>query len=176
LTPVRILFVLISQVQKDGLKKFLAPTSINSTDRLFDKNDLSRLFELGPKRQCKMLESMKQRSDVGVEATTRTSGICPILENHGTPRTVIGVSSHNIAKEKDVIDLVNGTSRYKSASRPAGTSNLPAVRKSNTKQDLARHKTTTRKIRHDAIPLKSSTKYNEMRTSQQGRRMKSSKA
>ncbi len=150
------------------MKKILSPTSINSTERIFDKNDLRHLFELGPSQQCKMLESINQNlDDIGSGDTT--SGIRSILENHDA---VIGISSHNVAKKGELIDLVNETSLENI--RPSEESILPMSKKSNSKQVLATsRKTTAGETRHSAIPLRASTKYNVMRGSKQ--RMKGSK-
>ena len=88
------------QVEKDGIRRTLMTNSGSATERHFSKEDLKRLFYLSPKGDCQMLNKIKTTVSTGAKGS---SGNRSILEKHAD---VIGVSSHDLMYQNEIIDLV----------------------------------------------------------------------
>ena len=108
------------QVEKDGIRRTLMTNSGSATERHFSKNDLKRLFYLSPKGECQMLDKIKNSVQNGAKGS---SGLRSILEKHDE---VVGVSSHDLVYQNNVINLVQpeqspfgGTTLKKISSRGA---------------------------------------------------------
>lgn len=77
------------QIFKDGLRRVVTTNASSNTHRYFDKNELSKLFNLAPKGACGVLQKLGAQGRVGeVETSTQKS----FFDRH---EGVIGLSSHD---------------------------------------------------------------------------------
>lgn len=135
------------QVEKDGIRRTLMTTAGCATERHFSVNDLKKLFHLGPKGECQMLDKIK----IGIQNGARgSSGLRSILEKH---EGVIGVSSHDQVYSNSIIDL----------SEQAPFAGTPM--KSNSERGfLAPYESgmhlTFAELANEAVPVRSSAAHN----------------
>jgi len=88
-------------VHKDGIKRTVTGTSGSATERHFAKDDLRKIFTLGPAGECEMLSMITQKSGNASDAVG-ASGKPSFLENHPG---VVGLSSHDKLYTNCIIEL-----------------------------------------------------------------------
>ena len=79
---------------------------------------------LGPKGECKMMETIKKATDSGVKGS---SGKRSFLETH---QQVVGVSSHDLVYQNKVIDLIEPESPFAGTPLKRTTSKISAKKSS----------------------------------------------
>lgn len=88
-------------VHKDGIRQTVIGAGGSATERHFDKDDLRKIFTLGPPGECEML-SMITRKAGSANNAVGASGKPSFLENHPG---VVGLSSHDKLYTNFVIEV-----------------------------------------------------------------------
>lgn len=88
------------QVHKDGIRRVILGTGggSSSTERYFQKDELRKLFKLGPRGESTMLDKFNAKSD---NDATGASGKKSYLTKH---ESVVGVASHDVLYATDALD------------------------------------------------------------------------
>lgn len=88
------------QVHKDGIRRVILGTGggSSSTERYFQKDELRKLFKLGPRGESTMLDKFNAKSD---NDATGASGKKSYLTKHAS---VVGVASHDVLYSADALD------------------------------------------------------------------------
>ena len=90
-------------VHKDGIRQTVIGAGGSATERHFDKDDLRKVFTLGPPGECEML-SMITRKAGGAKNAVGASGKPSFLVSHPG---VVGLSSHDKLYTNSVIEIDN---------------------------------------------------------------------
>jgi hypothetical protein len=89
------------QIFKDGINRFVTSNKGLETERYFDKNELSKLFNLAPAGKCELLEKLYEKGRIGdVSASLQKS----FFDEHPG---VIGLSSHDAVYQEKVVNEEN---------------------------------------------------------------------
>ena len=88
-------------VHKDGIRQTVIGAGGSATERHFDKDDLRKIFTLGPVGECEMLSMITRKSGNSSDAVG-ASGKPSFLENHPG---VVGLSSHDKLYTNCVIEV-----------------------------------------------------------------------
>eukprot|EP00984_Skeletonema_dohrnii_P028130 scaffold17962_cov112-Skeletonema_dohrnii-CCMP3373.AAC.1 len=88
------------QVHKDGIRRVILGTGggSSSTERYFQKDDLRKLFKLGPRGESTMLDKFNAKSENDAKGA---SGKKSYLTKHAS---VVGVASHDVLYSTDALD------------------------------------------------------------------------
>ena len=125
-------------VHKDGIRQTVIGAGGSATERHFDKDDLRKIFTLGPPGECEMLSMIKRKAG-STNNAVGTSGKPSFLESHPC---VVGMSSHDKLYTNSVIEIDNepetpfaGTPLRKQ-SRAMGRAQRALAANSNTRTKL----------------------------------------